>query len=45
MERVGLSCCPKDTHKEVKRIAKYVAQYRGGQGVVREIIDMIVEKE
>lgn len=45
MKKVGLSCCPGDAHKEVKRIAGYVTQCRGGQGAVREVIDMIIEKE
>lgn len=42
MEKVGLSCCPADAHEKVKSIAKYVAQSKGGQGAVREVIDMIV---
>lgn len=44
LKRVGYSCCPADANKEVKDIVKYVAQARGGQGVIREIADKIVEK-
>lgn len=38
---VGLGCCFADAHEIVKKIVKYVAQCKGGQGVVREFIDMI----
>lgn len=44
MEKVGLSCCPADAHECVKKIAKYVAKHRGGQGAVREVIDRITEQ-
>lgn len=45
MEKVGLSCCPADAHENVKKIVKHVAQRRGGQGAVREVIDMIIRKD
>lgn len=45
MEKAGLSCCPADAHRRVRIIAKYVSQCRGGQGAVREVIDMIIEKK
>lgn len=45
MEKVGLSCCPADAHESVKEIAGYVARCKGGQGAVREVIDMITEQE
>ena len=45
MEKAGLSCCPADAHENVKKIAKYVAQRRGGQGAVREVIDMIIGQD
>lgn len=45
MEKAGLSCCPADAHEKVKMAAKYVTQCRGGQGVVREVIDMIMGQE
>lgn len=44
MEKVGVSCCPADAHESVKKIAKYVARCRGGQSVVREVIDMIIKQ-
>lgn len=42
MEKAGLSCCPSDAHESVKKAADYVSSRRGGEGAVREIIDMIV---
>ncbi len=42
MKKVGLSCCPADAHEKVKQVAKYVAKCKGGQGAVREVVDMIV---
>lgn len=42
MEKAGLGCCPADAHESVKRIANYVAKCKGGQGAVREIIDMVL---
>ena len=41
MAEVGLSCCPNDAHKRVKDSVGLVAQTKGGEGAVREIIDEI----
>lgn len=45
MENVGWSCCPSDAHDIVKMTADYVTKCKGGQGAVREIIDLIVMKK
>ncbi len=34
---VGCSACPADAQPEVKQIATYVAQTKGGSGVIREV--------
>ena len=39
---VGLGCCPGDAIDEVKNVADYVASKKGGDGVIREIIDKIM---
>lgn len=44
MEKAGLGCCPADAHEKVKKFAEYVAKRKGGQGAVREIIDMVLER-
>ena len=41
MQIVGFPITPADGHARVKRIAKYTTQARGGEGVVRELLDLI----
>ena len=43
MEIVGLSICPKDSHKNILNFSNIVLNTGGGQGVVREIFDMIIK--
>ncbi len=45
MEIAGLSACPSDAHSKVKAKANWVMQCGGGQGVVRELIDRLLEVE
>lgn len=45
MSRVGLACCPADAIAEVKAIAHFVSQYRGGEGAVREILELILQSK
>ncbi len=40
IKAVGKGCCPADAVKEVKQAADYVCKNKGGQGAVREIVDM-----
>lgn len=40
MEICGFSACPKDAVEEVKQIATYISRYAGGNGVVRDIVEM-----
>lgn len=39
MKLVGLGCCPADAIPQVKEVAKYIAKTKGGEGVIREIVD------
>ncbi|MCE5287308.1 MAG: HAD-IIIA family hydrolase [Pelosinus sp.] len=45
MSQVGLSCAVANAAAEVKECAHYVAQKQGGQGAVREIIEMILKAQ
>lgn len=45
MSQVGLSCAVANAAVEVKEGAHYVAQKQGGQGAVREIIEMILKAQ
>ena len=42
---VGLGCCPSDALLQVKKAARYVAEAKGGEGVIREIVERIVLNE
>lgn len=42
LEKVGFSCCPCDAHEAVKAKVDYVSPLRGGEGVIRDVVDMIV---
>ncbi len=45
MEYVGYSISPLDAHDEIKKISKLILNARGGYGVVREILDLLVLQE
>lgn len=36
---VGFGCCPSDAVVEVKNVAKYITKTRGGEGVIREVVE------
>ncbi len=39
---VGFGCCPADAVPVVKAAAKYISAAKGGEGVIREVIDKIL---
>ncbi|MBI3018422.1 MAG: HAD hydrolase family protein [Deltaproteobacteria bacterium] len=41
--RVGFSAVPSDAVPDVKKYVDYVAKRKGGEGAVREVIDLILE--
>lgn len=40
---VGFGCCPSDAVSEIRDVADYVAKAKGGDGVVREVIDLVLQ--
>ena len=44
LKRVGLSVAPADSIKEVKKICNYVCKTNSGNGVFREICDLILSQ-
>ena len=42
---VGYGCCPADARPEVKAAADYVTTVKGGEGVIREVIDRLINGE
>lgn len=43
MEAAGFSACPADAVEEVRAAADYVAKSKGGEGVIRELADMVLK--
>ena len=43
LKKVNMSFCPSDAHRKVKKETKYVMESKGGQGVIREIVDKFFE--
>ena len=41
MKIVGLTICPSDSAEQIKKISTIILQSAGGEGVVREIYDLI----
>jgi 3-deoxy-D-manno-octulosonate 8-phosphate phosphatase (KDO 8-P phosphatase) len=45
MRRVGLAVAVNDAAPEVKRVAHYVTRARGGEGAVREALELILKAQ
>ena len=45
MKKIGLSISPNDGNVEVKKISNFVTKSNGGEGVLREICDLIISKK
>lgn len=43
LKKVGFSCCPKSGIEEVKKHVDYVCKKNGGEGAIREVVDMILK--
>ena len=41
MEVVGITFCPNDAHDSIKNISNHILQAKGGDGVIRELLDLI----
>ena len=44
-ERVGLSFCPSDAHPLAARAAKVKSKFRGGDGCIRDVADLILSAQ
>lgn len=42
MSFVGLPISPNDAHHSIKKISKFVTKKSGGDGVIREVLDMLL---
>tara|TARA_Y100000996_G_scaffold331663_1_gene267905 strand:+ start:1655 stop:2137 length:483 start_codon:yes stop_codon:yes gene_type:complete len=45
LNKVGFSACPKDAVIQVRKSVDYICKSKGGEGVLREIADLIVSKQ
>ncbi len=43
MKRVELACCPADAAQEIQTLATYLCKSTGGQGCLREVIEMVLK--
>lgn len=43
--RAGLAVCPSDAHPTVKRVCQWVTRAPGGRGVLREVVDFVLEAQ
>lgn len=43
VKMVGLGCCPADAMPEVREAAKYVTKVQGGEGVIREVSELLLQ--
>ena len=41
MKLVGATFCPADAHVSIKEISQYILESKGGEGVSREILDLL----
>lgn len=41
IKMVGFGCCPADAMLEVRETAKYVTKAKGGEGVIREVVEFL----
>ena len=41
----GVTVCPVDAHESIKTISDHVLKTKGGNGVIRELLDLIIEQK
>ena len=45
MNSVGYPVCPSDAHSKIISISRFVLNTKGGNGVIRELLDLITNKQ
>ena len=43
MRLVGITFCPADSHKDIKEISDHILKTKGGNGVIRELLDFLIK--
>jgi 3-deoxy-D-manno-octulosonate 8-phosphate phosphatase (KDO 8-P phosphatase) len=42
MKETGIAVCPSDADSEIKQVAAYISDKRGGEGCVRDVIEQVL---
>ena len=45
MQHAGCPCCPQDACAEIKQIACYISDCKGGYGVARDILEQVLKAQ
>jgi 3-deoxy-D-manno-octulosonate 8-phosphate phosphatase (KDO 8-P phosphatase) len=45
LQKAGFTVCPVDARRELKRVADYICENRGGENILPEIINLIEESK
>ena len=45
MKKCGVSTCPSDAAEEIKSVAKYISNFKGGEGCVRDVIEQVLRSQ
>ncbi len=45
MKNVGVATCPQDAVPEVKAVADYISDRKGGQGCVRDVVEQVLRAQ
>lgn len=45
MQKVGIATCPKDAVPQIKEIAAYISNLKGGEGCVRDVIEQTLRAQ
>ncbi len=42
MKQAGIAVCPSDADNEIKQVASYISDKKGGEGCVRDVIEQVL---
>jgi len=42
MKQAGIAVCPSDADSEIKQVASYISDKKGGEGCVRDVIEQVL---
>ena len=45
MEVVGITFCPNDAHDSIKNISNHILKTKGGNGVIRDLLDYLIKQK